>query len=148
MAGNGSWMALMTTKIRAQIMAPPTQLSLGWLKVTSKFRHYCFNKNISILGPGICGLEFLWILSNFPITRETETNVYSSILQKFNFWMIKLTKTPNLPNFQVPNCTSINFITQKLKSKHLVCLSFLWWQVFLREWGKTSYTYFAGPKRG
>ena len=27
----------------------------------------------------------------------------------------------------------INFITQKLKSKHLVCLSFLWWQFF---WGK------------
>ena len=24
-------------------------------------------------------------------------------------------------------------ITQKLKSKHLVCLSFLWWEVFLRE---------------
>ena len=37
MAGNGSWMALMTTKIRAQIMAPPTQLSLGWLKVKFMF---------------------------------------------------------------------------------------------------------------
>ena len=34
-----------------------------------------------------------------------------------------------------------NFIIQKLKSKQLVCLSFLWWQGFLREWEKISYTY-------
>ena len=26
----------------------------------------------------------------------------------------------------------VNFISQKLKSKHLVCLSFLWWQICLR----------------
>ena len=29
---------------------------------------------------------------------------------------------------------TVNFIIQKLKSKHLVFLSFLWCQVFLREW--------------
>ena len=30
-------------------------------------------------------------------------------------------------------CTTVNFIIIELKSKHLVCLSFLWWQVFLRK---------------
>ena len=71
------------------------------------------NKNISILGSGICGLEFLWILSNFPITRETERNVYSSILQKFNFWRIKSTKrqffkTANCQMFFFYNCKFYN----------------------------------------
>ena len=39
----------------------------------------------------------------------------------FNFSMIKLTKTPILPNFHVPSvffCMTVNFMTQKLKSKH------------------------------
>ena len=48
--------------------------------------------------------------------------------------MMKLTKTPILPNYQVPDGfflgITVNFIVQKLKSKHLVCLSFLWRQVF------------------
>ena len=35
----------------------------------------------------------------------------------------------------------VNFIIKKLKSKHLVCLSFLWGQVFLREREKIFYTY-------
>ena len=39
---------------------------------------------------------------------------------------------------------TVNFIIQKLKSKHLLCLSFLWWQVFLREREKIFYTY-SGP---
>ena len=37
------------------------------------------------------------------------------------FWMIKLTKTPILPNCQVPNGffgITINFVIQKLKSEH------------------------------
>jgi hypothetical protein len=38
-------------------------------------------------------------------------------------------------------CVWVNFIIQKLKSKHLVCLSFFWWQVFLREREKIFYTY-------
>ena len=53
------------------------------------------------------------------------------------FWMIKFTRTQILPNCRVPNdffFITVNFIIQKLKSKHLVCLSFLWWQVF---WGGT-----------
>ena len=32
-----------------------------------------------------------------------------------------------------------------MKSKHLVCLSFLWWQVFLREREKIFHIYF-GPR--
>ena len=36
---------------------------------------------------------------------------------------------------------TVNVIIQKLKSKHIVCLSFLWWEVFLRERGKTFCTY-------
>ena len=35
----------------------------------------------------------------------------------------------------------VNFITWKFKSKHLVCLSFLWGQVFLREREKIFCTY-------
>ena len=40
---------------------------------------------------------------------------------------------------------TVNVIIQKLKSKHLVCLSFLWRQVFLSEWQKIFYTY-SGPR--
>ena len=39
---------------------------------------------------------------------------------------------------------TVNFVIQKLKSKHLVCLSFLQWQVFLREREEIFYTY-SGP---
>ena len=35
----------------------------------------------------------------------------------------------------------VNFIIQKLRSKHLVCLSFLWVQVLSSEQEKISYTY-------
>ena len=38
----------------------------------------------------------------------------------------------------------VNYIIEKLKSKHNVCLSFLWRQVFLRERKKIFYTY-SGP---
>ena len=57
----------------------------------------------------------------------------------FNFWMIKLTKTPILPNCQVSNdffWYNCKFNTQN------VCLSFLWWQVFLMERPKIFSTYF------
>ena len=48
--------------------------------------------------------------------------------------MLKLTKIPILSNCQVPNgIACITVIIKKIKSKHLVCLSFLWWQVFLKE---------------
>ena len=33
---------------------------------------------------------------------------------------------------------TVSFIVQKMKTKQIVYLSFLWWQVFLREWEKAS----------
>ena len=79
--------------------------------------------------PGICVKYFL----SFPQKKTChQRKLRQTKCLLYNFWMIKLTKTPILPNFQVPNVTTINFITQKLKSKHLVCFSFLWRQVF---WG-------------
>ena len=66
-----------------------------------------------------------------------------------NFFMIKLTVIPKKKPFDTWQFGKIgvlvNFIIQKLKSKHLVCLSFLWWQVFLREREKIFNTY-SGPK--
>ena len=66
----------------------------------------------------------LSILSDLPFTRKTEKNVY---LQSCKFWMIELTKTPILPNCQVPNgffWFNSKFSLQILKSKHLVSLCF------------------------
>ena len=65
------------------------------------------------------------------------------------FLIIKLAQTLVLPNCQVPSGffgINVNIITQKLKSKHLVCLSFLWWQGFLREREKIFSTY-SGPEQ-
>ena len=39
---------------------------------------------------------------------------------------------------------TVYFMIQKLKSKHLVCHGFLWWEVFLREQVKIFCTY-SGP---
>ena len=49
------------------------------------------------LRPELSAKWMLLILSDLPLTRKTEKNVYFSILQ------IKLTKTSILPNCQVPN---------------------------------------------
>ena len=40
---------------------------------------------------------------------------------------------------------TVNFMTQKLKSNQLICLSFLWWHVLLREREKIFYAY-SRPK--
>ena len=40
---------------------------------------------------------------------------------------------------------TVNVIIQKLKSKHLVCLSFLWRQVFLREQQEKIFYTYSGP---
>ena len=48
---------------------------------------------------------------------------------------------PSLVQFLMHQTLIVNFIIQKLKSKHLVFLSFLWWQVFLREREIIFYTY-------
>ena len=53
----------------------------------------------------------------------------------FQFLNDKIPKATILPNCQVPKgflYITVNLIIWKLKIKRLVCLSFLWWQVF---WG-------------
>ena len=49
---------------------------------------------------------------------ETKMGIYFLILQTFNFWMIKMTKTQILPyHHQVPNvffCITVNFIIKEL----------------------------------
>ena len=81
-------------------------------------RHSIYIRAVSSPRPGIWGWIFPFILPIFPFTRETETTVYFSILQKIKFWMIELTNTPILPNWQVPNglffCITVNFIIQNL----------------------------------
>ena len=78
---------------------------------------------------------FPLVPSKKPVNRENWDKVFTFQVLNDKF----------LPNCQVPNYffgTTVNFIIQKLKSKHLVCLSFLWWQVFLREWEKIPFLTF------
>ena len=67
----------------------------------------------------------------------------------FTFYFLNVKHWPKHKFCQIAKCQMpflVNFIIQKLKSKHLVCLSFLWWQVFLRgQQEKIFYTY-SGPQ--
>ena len=81
----------------------------------------------------------------FPQKTCHQRNLRQTKYLLFNFWMIKYTVIPKKAIWQFGKIgVLVNFIIQKLKSKHLVCLSFLWWQVFLREREKIFYTY-SGP---
>ena len=63
----------------------------------------------------------------------------------FQFLNLQLYQKSHLGSWQLGKIVVlVNSITQKLKSKHLFCLCFLWWQVFLREREKIFYTY-SGP---
>ena len=83
---------------------------------------------------------FSLVLSEKLPTRENwdKLSVHFSIFEWWNW--------PKHQFCQIAKCQmsffsiTVNFITQKLKSKHLVCLSFLWWQIFLREREKIFYT--------
>ena len=64
--------------------------------------------------------------------EKTETK------QVFTFQLLndKIVQNTNFAKLPVPNvffANFANFIIQKFKSKHLVCLSFLWCVVFMRE---------------
>ena len=110
-----------------------------------------------------------WLDTNFPRNLrhhsgpEYVQNIFSHALKKsshqrklrqtkcllFNFWIIIFTVTPKKPfgSWQFGKTgVLVNFIIQKLKSKHLFCLSFLWWEVFLQtshhKSGKTKNTAF------
>ena len=78
---------------------------------------------------GFCGLNFLSILSNFLWPEKLTHKKSWAIFQNLNSWMIKLTKTPILPNCQVPNgyfCVTVNFIIQGLKFGKIAHLFFLY----------------------
>ena len=49
------------------------------------------------------------------LVRETTTIKKLAIFQNFNFGMLKLTKTPILPNHQVPNVTFVNLTIRESK---------------------------------
>ena len=67
------------------------------------------------LRSGICGKYFL----SFP-----QSDIQFTVIPKNTFGTWQFGKIG----------VYVNSIIQKLKSKHLVFLSFLWWQVFQREW--------------
>ena len=77
------------------------------------FEGHIFCTEIKILNPG---------------SRDISQKLRQTKCLLFNFWMIRLTKTPILPNCQVQNsfffCIIVHFNLQILKIIHLVCLSF------------------------
>ena len=80
----------------------------------------------------------VWILSESQIfcneikilnpgSRDISQKLRQTKCLIFDFWMIRLTKTPILPNCQVQNSFfwyDIHFDLQTLKIIHLVCFSF------------------------
>ena len=88
---------------------------------------------------------FSLVPSKKPVTKENweKISVYFSI-----FWMIKFTVIPKKVIWHLAiwqNWCFGQFYHSKLKSKHLLCLSFLWWKVFSREQEKIFYIY-SGPR--
>ena len=81
---------------------------------------------------------FSLVSSKNPVTRENwdKLSVCFSILTE------KIDQNTNFA--KLPSAKWLFFWCIKLKSIHLVCLSFLWWQVFLRQREKIFYTY-SGP---
>ena len=83
--------------------------------------------------PEICIKYFL----SFPLKNLSPEKTECLL---FGFWMIKFTVIPKKTIWQCGKIGAlVNFIAQKLKSKQLVYLSFLWWQVFLRERSERKY---------
>ena len=93
--------------------------------------HKCLSHFHNRLGLGICGLDFLSILLDLPLTRETEQFCKTSIFE----W-IKLTQTPILLKYQMTFFSGIvNFIIQEFKflqNCSFFVTWFLWWEVNLR----------------
>ena len=92
--------------------------------------------SFNIPRPGICVKYFL----SSPQKTCHQRKLRQTKCLLFNFWMMKLTNTPILPNsffFGI----SVNFIIQKLKSKHLFSLSQLSLGFFKRLRGNIFYTY-------
>ena len=58
---------------------------------------------------------YYFVPSKKSLGRETDTKKSWAILQNFNFGKLELTKTPILPNCQVPNGFFVNLIIQEVK---------------------------------
>ena len=89
------------------------------------------------LWPSFCVTFFLSILSNY-LSPMKLTQKNCTILQNFKSSMIKLTKTPILPNSQMAflyNCEFYHSRIEVLKncSVFFVC-HFLWWKIILEDW--------------
>jgi hypothetical protein len=61
---------------------------------------------------------FSLVPSKKPPARETVTIKSWGILKNFNFWMLRLTKTPILPNCQVPKGQTKFFSSQRFFQKN------------------------------
>ena len=111
-------------------------VSLGKnLLVKMKVKHFGGKKGVCILGwpgPGIWAKYFLLFPQKKHATREKLIN--DKIDQNTNFAKLPCAKCLFFG-------ITLSFIIQKMKTKQIVYLSFLWWQVFLREWEKIFYTY-------
>ena len=82
------------------------------------------------LRPGIYCLDFLWIVSNFPPTRQTETKVQflNDIIYSYTKKHLAIGNLVKLVFWS--NFSFKNWIFAKLKSKFLS--QFLWWEENLR----------------
>ena len=84
-----------------------------WSKFETGFNEMAHNWDLtfriqSLSGSGFSEKWILTILSNFLSTDKLTNKKSWAILQNFNSWMIKLTNTLILPNYQVPNCYLYN----------------------------------------
>ena len=99
--------------------------ALKWLLVLGNHRIIIY---VISLGKDTKGHSFcteIKILN--PGSRDISQKLRQTKCLIFDFWMIRLTKTPILPNCQVQNSFfwyDIHFDLQTLKIIHLVCFSF------------------------
>ena len=90
--------------------------------------HFCFKgsaaKSPIVFSQNAVPLKWIWAQNMFKMFSLvcSKTCQLRKLRQNecllFNFCMIKLTKTPILPNLQVPNvlfCIIVNFITPKIE---------------------------------
>ena len=114
--------------------------------VPTKYIHIRPNMYHIYLRPGIWGKYFLSFPQKNLSQEKTETNKVF-YFQFLNDKIYSYITKSHLALWQFGKIgVLVHFVIQKLKSKHLVCLSFLWWQGFLREREKIFSTY-SGPEQ-
>ena len=109
---------------------------------TADLTNYTPNGEWTLAESPVLGTDFVFLIfsQTFHIFSHKRNWLKNNNIQKaeqfaqLQFWMTKLTQNINFT--KLPSAkrlffgTTVHFIIQKLKSKHLVCLSFLWWEVF------------------